>query len=165
VDENVHLGRELFGEPCSQRCGSSPRWNAVYDAAQIKLLPASAKKGLLMLTDGFDSGSTHTWSDAAVAIHKAGASFYAIRYQGRYGSTVVPDLLPLIGETGGILFRRPNGDYRKIVSCIQSDLPHRYGISFRPDQTTGRGRHEIRVEVTRPDLTVRSRKTYFEDGQ
>jgi hypothetical protein len=31
--------------------------------------------------------------------------------------------------------------------------------------TFGKLRHEVRVEVTRPDLSVRARKTYFEDPQ
>jgi hypothetical protein len=36
-------------------------------------------------------------------------------------------------------------------------------VGFRPEEVTfGKLRHEVRIEVTRPDLTVRARKTYFE---
>ena len=37
-------------------------------------------------------------------------------------------------------------------------------VGFRPETVTfGKLWHEVRVEVTRPDLSVRARKTYFED--
>ena len=40
-------------------CGSSPLWNTIYDAARLKMHPLTGNKALLILTDGFDSGSTH----------------------------------------------------------------------------------------------------------
>ena len=55
---------DLFGEPCPKRqsnvaglssmsaCGSSPIWNAIYEAAKIKLHSLSGNKALLVLTDG-----------------------------------------------------------------------------------------------------------------
>jgi VWFA-related protein len=180
IDIRKHLAGspgELFGEPCAKRtssipglgpwsaCGSSPLWNAIYDAAQIKLQPATGNKALLILTDGFDSGSTRTWNQAADAVNKAGASFYAIQYQSGFGGRFAPDLYQLVESTGGIRFHPPDGDYRPVVSRIETDLRHRYVLGFHPDRLGGRGRHQVRIEVTRPDLTVRARKTYFEDRE
>jgi len=182
---------DLLGEPCVKRqntipglgptsaCGTSPLWNAVHDAARIKLQPLTGNKALLILTDGFDSGSTHSWSQAAEAVSRADASLYAIQYQSGLGGSFAPDLYSLVHETGGTWFhapdgqygkpggeyQKPGGEYQKIVSRIETDLRHRYVLGFRPEKLSRKRRHDVRIEVTRPDLTVRARKTYFQDPQ
>jgi hypothetical protein len=45
---------------------------------------------------------------------------------------------------------------------IQTDLRHRYVLGFRPERLSGKVRHDLQVEVTGRDLTVRARQTYFE---
>ena len=67
---------DLFGESCPKHqpngpglkpvsyCGESPLWNAVYAPAKLRLRPVTGRKALLMLTDGFDTGSTRTLNDA-----------------------------------------------------------------------------------------------------
>jgi VWFA-related protein len=168
---------DVFGEPCAKlpsripgfgpvsACGSSPLWNAIYDAARIKLQPLTGNKALLILTDGFDSGSTRGWNEAADAVNRADASLYAIQYQSGFGGSFAPDLYRLIHETGGTWFRAPNGEYGPIVSRIETDLRRRYVLGFRPEKLSGQRRHDVHIEVTRPDLSVRARKTYFEDPQ
>lgn len=167
----------LFGEQCAKResklagfrptpsCGSSPLWNAIYSAARYGLHPLSGNKALLVLSDGFDSGSTRGWNEAADAASRAGASVYAIQYQSGSGRNFAPDLYRLVREAGGALFQAPGGDYQPIVSRLEADLRHRYVLGFRPERLTGKVRHEVRVEVSRPDVTVRARKTYFLERQ
>ena len=167
----------LFGEPCGRRasgvpgfpaasvCGGSPLWNALYDAARLKLRSAAGNKALLILTDGFDTGSTHTWRQAADEAHRADATVYAIHYASGFGGSFAPDLARLIAETGGASFDAPRIDDAAIASRLDSDLRHRYVLGFRPEKLSGKVRHEVEVEVTRPDLTVRARKTYFEPAR
>jgi Ca-activated chloride channel family protein len=172
---------ELFGEPCAKipsripglgpvsACGSSPLWNAIYDAARLKLQPVTGgkpgNKALLILTDGFDSGSTHSWGQAADAATGADATLYAIQYQSGLGGSFAPDLYRLIRETGGTWFHAPKGEYGPIISRIETDLRRRYVLGFRPEKLSGQRRHDVHIEVTRPDLSVRARKTYFEDAR
>jgi Ca-activated chloride channel family protein len=184
TDATVDFGRQLsgsagdvFGEPCAKRrsnipglgpwsaCGSSPLWNAIYDAARIKLQPLTGNKALLILTDGFDSGSTHSWNQAADAVSRSDASLYAIQYRSGFGGSFAPDLYRLVRETGGTWFRAPDGEYRQIVSRLETDLRRRYVLGFRPEKLSGKRRHDVRIEVTRPNLSVRARKTYFRDPQ
>jgi Ca-activated chloride channel family protein len=163
-------GGERFGVPCPKRpgvrpvsaCGASPLWNAVYDAARIKLHPLTENKALLILTDGFDSGSSHSWRQAADEALKADGAVYAIQYPGGFGGRFAPDLYRLVAEAGGATFQAPQGDLEPIVSRIETDLRRRYVLGFHPERLSGRIRHEVRVEVTRPDLSVRARKVYFE---
>jgi VWFA-related protein len=178
IGEDVRLYRDLtltemepFGEPCSRRqgisvCGGSPLWNAVYDAARLKLRGVKGNKALLLLTDGFDTGSVRTWSEAAAAAQKADTAVYAIQYRSASGRSYAPQLYRLIAETAGTWFSAPAGDLGPIVARLETELRARYVVGFRPERVTfGKLRHEVRVEVTWPALSVRARKTYFEDPQ
>ena len=50
-----------------------------------------------------------------------------------------------------------------VLSVSERSLYRRYVLGFRPEKMSfGKVRHEVRVEVTRPDLSVRARKTYFQ---
>jgi Ca-activated chloride channel family protein len=154
---------ELVGQPCPlSQCGGSPLWNAVYDVARLKLNPAKGAKAVLFLTDGIDSGSTHTLNQSLDELHKAGATAYAIHYPSDSGAKFAPDLYRLTAATGGTRFQPPGDAYDPIVTRLQTDLRRRYVLGFRPEQLSfGQVRHQVRVEVTRPDLTVRARNTYF----
>ena len=176
IGENVHLYRDLtltemesFGEPCPRRlgiseCGGSPLWNVVYDAARLKLGGVHGNKALLLLTDGFDTGSLHTWSEAASAALRADTVIYAIQYRSASGRSYAPQLYRLVAETAGTWFSAPSGDLGPIIARLETDLRRRYVVGFRPERMTfGKLRHEVRIEVTRPDLSVRARRTYFED--
>ncbi|HEY3835142.1 MAG TPA: hypothetical protein VGL72_01155 [Bryobacteraceae bacterium] len=175
IGEEVRLYRDLtltemesFGEPCPRRrgiseCGGSPLWNAVFDAARLKLQGARGNKALLLLTDGFDTGSLRTWSEAATAAQKADTSVYAIQYRSASGARYAPQLYQLLSETAGTWFSAP-ADLGPIVARLENDLRGRYVIGFRPERVTfGKLRHEVRVGVARPDITVRARTTYFEE--
>ena len=152
-----------LGQPCPERvCGSSPLWNAIYDTARLKLHPLTGNKALLILTDGFDSGSTHTWRQAVDEAQRADTAVYAIQYRSGFGGRFAPDLYRLVEEGGGTWFPAPGGEYGPIVSRIETDLRRRYVLGVRPERSSGRARHEVRVEVTRPGLSVRARKTYFQ---
>jgi VWFA-related protein len=176
IGEDVRLYRDLtltemesFGELCPRHqgisvCGGSPLWNAVYDAARLKLRGVRGNKALLLLTDGCDTGSARTWSEAAAAAQKADTVVYAIQYRSGSGRSYAPALYRLVAETAGTWFSAPSGDLGPIVARLETDLRRRYVVGFRPETVTfGKLRHEVRVEVTRPGLSVRARRTYFED--
>lgn len=158
-----------FGTPCPREqrgpgftisaCGASPLWDAIYDAAAMKLRPLTGNKALLILTDGFDTGSARTWRQAADAAAKAEANVYAIQYRSVSGRSFAPDLYRLVAEAGGATFQAQ--DAESAAARLDTDLRHRYVLGFRPERLSGKARHNIRIEVTRPNLTVRGRQTYF----
>jgi VWFA-related protein len=174
VRRQMEFGRgSSFGQPCGRRasnapgvapasvCGGTPLWNAVYEAGR-KMRPLTGDKALLILTDGFDTGSTHSVKEAAEEVEWAGTVVYAIQYQSRLGGKYAPDLYALAGETGGTWFSPPRGDYEAIPARMESDLRSHYVVGFRPENlSAGKVRHDVTIEVNRPGLTVRARKTYF----
>jgi hypothetical protein len=141
--------------------GTSPLWDAIHDTAHSKLQSLQGTKALLILTDGFDTGSVHTWGQAADEAHKAGATLYTIQYRSSLGGGYAPDFLRMIDEAGGAVFTPPHGNYDEIICRLETDLRRRYVLGFQPDAVSAKLRHEVRVEVNRPELTVRARKTYF----
>ena len=150
-----------FGDPCPVRaCGGSPLWNAVYDMARLKLLSIRGNKAILLLTDGFDTGSPHTFTAAATEVQRAGAAVYALHYPSALGSRYAPDLFRLVAATAGATFSPGNLD--QLVSRMETDLRHRYVLGFRPEKVSQKQHHELRVEMTNSNLTVRARKVYYE---
>ncbi len=153
---------KLLGEQCTPLvCGASPLWNALYETARVQMAPLTGNKALLILTDGFDSGSRHTWRQAADEAQRSGAQVYAVQYPSKSGSRYAPDLYRLVEDAGGASFS-PADAPAAVVSRIEADLRRRYVLGVQPERLSRKQRHEIRVEVTRPDLTVRARKTYFQ---
>ena len=134
----------------------------MYAAAKLKLRSALERKALLMLTDGFDTGSHHTWNAARDEVHKADAAVYAIQYPGGFGGKFAPDLFQLVTETGGTRFHASADKPAWMIERLKAHLYERYVLAFRPERLNlGKLRHEVRVQVIRPQVTIRARKTYF----
>lgn len=156
---------EPLGVPCStltgrHLCGGTALWNAVYATAHLKLSAFAGTKALLILSDGNDTGSIHHLDQALEEVHRAGALVYAIRYPDPLSQTVGDGLARLAAETGGAELAPPAGDYAAAFAGIQQDLRSRYVLTFHPE-TGGNPTHRLRVEVSRPGLSVRSRLQYY----
>jgi len=161
----IARGGEALGVPCStpsgrHLCGGTALWNAVYATARLKLAPLAGVKALLILSDGNDTGSTHSLDQALEEVHRVGALVYAIRYPDPLSHSIGDGLSRLAAESGGAELAPPAGNYTAALDAIQSDLRSQYILAFRPE--TGRdANHKLRVEVSHPGLTVRSRLQYF----
>jgi hypothetical protein len=102
---------------------------------------------LLILTDGFDSGSVYTWRQAVDEAQRADASVYAIQYKSAFGRSFAPDLYRVVQETGGTWFRAPGSEYQPIVSRIETDLRRRYVLGFRPERLSGKVRTRLGMRL------------------
>ena len=74
--------------------GEQPLWNAVYAAAHFKLNGAGDNKVLLILSDGNDTGSTHSFSSALEEVQRSGAVVYAIQYPDDLSTETPPANFP-----------------------------------------------------------------------
>jgi Ca-activated chloride channel homolog len=161
----VARGGEPLGVPCTtlssrHLCGGTALWNAVYATAHLKLNAFAGAKALLILSDGNDTGSIHHLDQALEEVHRAGALVYSIRYPDPLSQSAGDGLARLAAETGGAELAPPAGDYTAAFDSIERDLRSRYVLTFRPE-TGGEPTHHLRVEVSRPGLSVRSRLQYF----
>jgi VWFA-related protein len=170
-------GGEPLGVPCGTLdgehgrkrpvCGGTALWNAVYASARLKLNGPARNKALLILSDGNDTGSTHSFSATLEEVQRSGAVVYAIKYPDALSTEVSSDdLYRLTNETGGILFDSGGANYSEIISRIAADLHERYVLGFRPesmgsDAASISDARSIKVEVIRSGATVRARREYF----
>ncbi len=165
-------GGEPLGVPCGTLagahgrrrpvCGGTALWNAIYASAHLKLSGPGGNKALLILSDGHDTGSTHSFAAARDEVRQSGAVVYAIPYPDSLSPDASnQDLRRLTDESGGMLFDLRGTDYSGIISRIAADLRGRYVLGFRPDSTAGETRpHSLKVEVLRSGATVRARREY-----
>jgi VWFA-related protein len=185
------LGRSdaaILGDPCAgihktswsryvPACGGTALWNGVFFTAKLKLKPQPGRKALLLLTDGWDTGSDHSVTDAIEACQAADTMVYSIRYadprfskQPRWGFHPVGhalakgrrDLARLSEETGGVAFESGVNDLANVFARIQADLRSQNVLGYLASPTRGeRSYHRIKVSVGRPGLSVRARAGYY----
>jgi Ca-activated chloride channel family protein len=179
------LGRReagILGDPCAGRrrrflfttmvfpCGGTALWNGVFFAAKLKLRPQPGRKAMLLLTDGWDTGSEHGLVDAIEACQGADTMVYSIRYADpAWGSVAARqlargkrDLERITRETGGLCFEGESEKVPGIFNSIETALRSEYILGYTP--TAARHRqdyHRITVMVARPGLTVRARDGYY----
>ena len=180
------LGQEsaaILGDPCAGKrerlllfttifkpCGGTALWNGVYFAAKFKLRPSSGRKAILLLTDGWDTGSDHGLVDAIESAQSADAMVYSIRYTDRNLNAAFPNELRkakrnlerIAWETGGLAFEGEAEKVPGIFKSIETALRNEYVIGYPVTPASHEHRyHKLTVTVTRPGLTVRARNGYY----
>ncbi len=167
----------VFGESCVQTipvrgCGGTALWNGAYASARQKMRWVQGRKALIVISDGFDTGSPHTLSDSIDALQESGTVVYAIKY-------VDPDVSPanagiskrksaerglerLTDETGGYTFPDPGDKLADVFAAIEQNLRNQYVLGFTPPVDARDGRfHKLEVKMRPRGLTVRARIGYY----
>jgi Ca-activated chloride channel family protein len=178
----------ILGEPCSGThptswskqsppCGDTVLWDSVFFAARLKLRAQDARKAMLILADGWDTGSDRGVTDAIEACQGADAVVYSIRVPSLWDST--PLLFPTVGpyraakeakselqrisrETGGLALAGKEDQMPALFRRIEADLRSQYVLGYTPSVSNGsRTYRAIKVKVTRPGVSVRARSGYY----
>jgi len=123
------------------------------------------RRAIIVLSDGGENFSRAS-SDKALdnALH-SGATIYAVNMgiQGSQRDIAASGILRNFAtKTGGRYVDTPGGqELRDAFAEIAEELGHQYTIAYRPASHTHDGKwRAIEVKVTRPELTVRTRKGY-----
>lgn len=166
-----------LGEQCPQRvlrpardgaesiviaqCGGTALWNAVWTASTMKMQPATGRKALLILSDGIDTGSTHTLPQAVAQLQRSESVVYAIQYPRKSRRSAV-GLQRLAEETGGLRFLPPEESYEPVFARIEEDLRNQYVLGFHPPADPGF--HRIELATRDASVRVRTRSGYYVAG-
>jgi VWFA-related protein len=153
---------------------------ALYDAivfASGKIADQVGRKALIVLSDGYDTGSSASLAAAAETAQRADTLVYSIRFLDRdifafevpasQGGSPVPRegrkaLERIARETGGGYFDlTPAETLEKIYSRIEDELRNQYSLGFTPAASKS-GYRKLRVSVKRKGLTVQARDGYYE---
>lgn len=134
------------------------------------------RRVVIVITDGFDNASTIMPSELARRAAAAGVTVYSITLpsyiRGLDGSRTraitILDASRLVAATGGADYSADSRDYTPVFRAIAEEISAEYQVAFYPSEAKRRdGKfHALRVEVTRPGVTVRSsRQGYQSPGK
>jgi Ca-activated chloride channel family protein len=159
-------GRRPFG------CGGTALWNGIFAAARLKMRGIAGRKALIVLSDGMDTGSTHSLTDAIEAAQGTDTIVYSIFY-GFASSSWIPmpfsgpvrkgvaDLKRLSAETGGNYYKGPADGPAAIFAEIEEELRNLYVLGFTIPQAEQDGVfHKLEVKSKLRGVTLRARSGY-----
>jgi Ca-activated chloride channel family protein len=155
--------------------GSTSLYNAMIEAAKY-LRPAEGRHVMVVLSDGDDTSSGSTLSQALAEAQRADTVVYAVHSTGVAPSANVRDLSgefvlkAMCEDTGGRAFFPPvyreedkeARDLDDIYKRLAAEVRAQYVLTYysKNDSRDGRFR-KIRVEAKRPGLQVRARVGYY----
>jgi VWFA-related protein len=123
------------------------------------------KKVLLLISDGGDNASQHTFAEVLRTAQSSNVVIYAIGLMDEHSADQNPVVLKkLARETGGYVYF-PNSIIEIVNVCreIAEEIRHQYTLGYDPPETGRPGYRKVRVTVTahgRGKLSVRTRRGY-----
>ena len=148
-------------------------WTALYDAMGVYLNGAADQDGqkiLVLYTDGGDTRSSSTLSDAMNLLRASDVTVYAIGYLEHQSSSARLEqrmqLQRFAQETGGqALFPTSVKDVDKVYEKIRSEISARYSLGYSSTDERANGAwRQVNIRLTRADLKgakLRTRAGYF----
>jgi Ca-activated chloride channel homolog len=143
---------------------------ALYDALGVYLDGSSSEEGrrtLVLYTDGGDTSSVMSYSEAQTLLRASDITLYAIGFLSHLSQSLQMDqrlkLRTLAEITGGLAFfptviKDLDGTYDKIAAEIRGQFTLGYLSSNTKLDGTWR---KVEIKVTRPGVKVRTRQGYY----
>ena len=126
---------------------------------------ADGRRAIVLITDGYDENSTHTFDDAMTAVKQAQATVYVVGIGGVAGVSLKGERLlrQLATETGGrFFFPARDEQLQSVHDTLVDDVENRYLMSYTPTNQAYDGQwRAIAVHAANPDYVVRARQGYF----
>ena len=146
--------------------GGTSLYDAIYLISEQKMLAEKGRKTLVILSDGADLTSQHTFQEALELGHKAEVSIYAISTT-RFGADIDHEgdnvLKQMAESTGGrAFFPYTAKQLTSSFKLINEELRSQYNLAYVPTNKAKDGRfRRLKVRVRRDDVIIRHRKGYF----
>jgi Ca-activated chloride channel homolog len=168
-DGNAVLDKLTF----VQTKGNTALYDACYLGIERVQRGTHAKRAILLISDGQDNNSRHTFGELRRVLKESDVVLYGIGILGGgdVGSSLGMEgqaiLDELAGVSGGKAFYPGSGaEMDDIFEQIALELRHQYSIGYRPPKFVSDGKwHKIKIKVTPPRglprLFVRSKEGYY----
>lgn len=147
--------------------GMTALYDAIIRAADSLSNRQEPRKAIVILSDGMDTKSKASSGKALEAAMAIGAGIYAVDMSTNEGGATNSQQTALLlksfaEKSGGRFIATPGGPaLRDAFASIARELGHQYTIAFRPPNQAHDGRwRSLEVKLSRPELTVRTRKGY-----
>jgi len=181
------------GQPPGQqrhRAGGTSLYDAIALACDELMRKQTGRKALVLLTDGVDTSSKDTMTDAIMSAQKADTLVYSVYFSddqgygqqssggggvfgpprmGRRGGMGQQQRRPdgrkvlerLADETGGSFFEMKKQTLDDVYRQLQEELRSQYSLGYTPDQNAGSGYRRLKVTTKEKSLIVRARDGYY----
>jgi len=139
--------------------------DAVLRAADDLAKRSEKRRAIVVLSDGGENSSRASADRALDHVSLAGATIYGVNMsaQGPTRDVVGTAILKnLADKSGGRYIDTPGGlELKDAFGAIAEELGHQYTITYRPTNRARDGKwRAIQVKLSKPDVTVRTRKGY-----
>ncbi len=123
------------------------------------------RRAIVVLSDGGENHSSASADKALDHALQAGATIYAVNMseEGVKRDLAAAAILRNLAEkSGGRYIASPGGqELRDAFTAISEELGHQYTLGYRPTNRARDGRwRAIQLKLSRPDVSVRTRKGY-----
>jgi Ca-activated chloride channel homolog len=159
-------GRDLPPKAFGLRAKTTTALNdAVLRAADDLAVRAEKRRAIVVLSDGGENASRASSDKALNHALAGGATIYAVNMseEGPARDMVGSSILKNLAEkSGGQYISTPGGQkLRDAFASIFEELSHQYTLSYVPSNRERDGKwRAVEVKLTRPEITVRTRKGY-----
>ncbi len=152
--------------------GPSEGRTALYDAIELALrqldLGRREKKTLVVISDGGDNVSKHTFEDTVLDVQRSLTTIYTVGIFARDDPERNPGVLERLAHLsgGGVYFPKQLEQVVPVCVQIAKDIRTRYTIGYIP-LAEGKSARHIRVAASAPGhekLIVRTRTNYLYSG-
>jgi VWFA-related protein len=146
----------------TRRARSTALYDAVYLASREKLATEVGRKAMIILTDGYDSGSKVNLRDAIEAAQRADSICYVLLVSDPAYPRNDGDMKKLAEETGGrvIDVGHRSDKMKEAFDRISEELRSQYSIGYTPTNSKKDNTFR-RVEIKTPAGKVQARKGYY----
>jgi len=141
--------------------------DAIYKAAEMLSTRGEKRRAIIVLSDGEDTLSSKSAKRATEAAIAANVTIYTVDMapvdsQGKLRNHIIGGLKSFAEKTGGTFVSTSGGPaMRDAFKRIVEELGLQYTLSYSPSAKKSDGKfRKIRVEVAKPNLTIRTRKGY-----
>lgn len=153
----------------AQTGGGTVLYDAVAKAAKEIMKNQTGRKALIIMSDGVDTGSEATITEAIETAQRTDTLIYSILFsdEGYYGGFGGPDgrsvLARMARETGGGFFEvTKKYSLDDIFTRLEEELRSQYNIGFVSDQPVSVSEfRKLQVTARRKGLTVQARGRYW----
>jgi VWFA-related protein len=146
--------------------GGTSLYDAIYLISEQKMLDEPGRRTMVILSDGSDLTSTHTFQEALDMAQKAEVAIYALSTT-RFGANIDHSgdnaLRQITDATGGrVFFPYSTTQLSKSFSEVEEELRSQYNLAYVPSNSRHDGSfRKIEVKLKGADANLRYRKGYF----
>ena len=150
--------------------GGTSLYDAIYLVSEQKMLNEPGRKTVVILSDGADLTSKHTFEETLRMSYQAEITIYAISTT-RFGADVDHEgdnaLRQLTESTGGrVFFPYSTSQLEEAFQEVDRELRSQYNLTYVPTNKRKDGEfREIKVKVSRDSVNIRHRQGYFAPGE